>query len=127
MVLISIHPFALRKIFLLAVALLGASSAFCFADPLFMIHQYGHSRDQAPPAQSVAAQKTNSQELSLSCFSSEGSDLRTPAVFTDPGEIRPMLSETPVDFFAKTPVCWRSNARPKPAMFGSENEPGLNF
>jgi hypothetical protein len=46
MVLISIHPFAVRKIFLLAVALLGLSSAFCFADPVFMARQYAPSQPQ---------------------------------------------------------------------------------
>ncbi|MEY2559117.1 MAG: hypothetical protein QOE34_2542 [Verrucomicrobiota bacterium] len=36
MILISIQPFAFRKIFVLVVALLGLSSAACFADSLFM-------------------------------------------------------------------------------------------
>jgi hypothetical protein len=40
MVLISLHPFAFRKIFLLAAAVLGLSSALCFADSLFMARQY---------------------------------------------------------------------------------------
>ena len=35
MVLVSIHPFALRRIFLVAAALLFFS-AFCFADSVFM-------------------------------------------------------------------------------------------
>ena len=43
MLLISIHPFVFRKIFLLAVALLGLSSVLCFADSLFMARQYGSS------------------------------------------------------------------------------------
>lgn len=42
MVLISIHPFALRKIFLVLGALL-CLSALCFADPVLMAQHY------APP------------------------------------------------------------------------------
>jgi hypothetical protein len=42
MVLISIHPFAVRKIVVLLVALLGVS-AFCFADPVLMVRR--HSRE----------------------------------------------------------------------------------
>jgi hypothetical protein len=41
MVLISIHPFVFRKIFLLAALLLGLSSVLCFADSLFLVRQYG--------------------------------------------------------------------------------------
>ncbi|MEN3369438.1 MAG: hypothetical protein V7609_1581 [Verrucomicrobiota bacterium] len=44
MILISIHPFAFKKLFLLIVAFLCASSAFCFADSLFMTRHY--ARDQ---------------------------------------------------------------------------------
>lgn len=126
MVLISIHPFALRKIFLLAIALLGVSSAFCFADPLFMTRQYGHSRGQALPAQPVAAPKTNSDELSLSWFLLEDSDLRKLAVFNSPGEIGLMFSETRADVFAKTQSAVVP-MRAKPAVFGSDNEPRGNF
>jgi len=39
MVLISIHPFALRKLFLVIAALL-CFSALCFADPLLMTRRY---------------------------------------------------------------------------------------
>ena len=39
MVLISISPFGLRKIFLIGVALL-CFSAFCFADPVLMVRRY---------------------------------------------------------------------------------------
>jgi len=39
MVLISIHPFALRKIFLVIAALL-CFSALCFADPVLMAQRY---------------------------------------------------------------------------------------
>ena len=36
MVLIGLHPFAFKKIFILVLVLLCLSSALCFADPLFM-------------------------------------------------------------------------------------------
>ena len=39
MVLISIHPFALRKLFLVIAALV-CFSALCFADPLLMTRRY---------------------------------------------------------------------------------------
>jgi hypothetical protein len=39
MVLISIHPFCLRKIFLIVFALL-CFSALCFADPVLMVQRY---------------------------------------------------------------------------------------
>jgi hypothetical protein len=42
MVLISIDPFAYRKLFLIVVALLGFS-AFCFADPVLMAQRYAAS------------------------------------------------------------------------------------
>jgi hypothetical protein len=48
MVLISIHPFALRKIFLVIAALL-CFSALCLADPVFVAQCYGRSHsDQGP-------------------------------------------------------------------------------
>ena len=55
MVLISIQPFAMKKIFLLVAALLCLSSAICFADPLFMsLHGPRYDRQlkriQAGPA-----------------------------------------------------------------------------
>jgi hypothetical protein len=39
MVLISIHPFAVRKLFLIIVALL-CFSAVCFADPVLMVRRF---------------------------------------------------------------------------------------
>jgi hypothetical protein len=50
MVLVSIRPFALRKIFLVIVALL-CFSVLCLADPLLMAQRYGtHSRHLPAPA-----------------------------------------------------------------------------
>lgn len=54
MVLISIRPFAFRKIFLLAAALLGFSSALCFGDSLFMARQHAPSSVRGHHAQLVA-------------------------------------------------------------------------
>lgn len=47
MVLISIQPFALRKLFLVIAALIGFS-AVCFADPLFVAQR--HSMPAIRPA-----------------------------------------------------------------------------
>jgi hypothetical protein len=44
MVLISIHPFALRKLCLIIVAFLGFS-ALCFADPVLMVRRYSARPD----------------------------------------------------------------------------------
>ena len=43
MVLISIHPFGLRKLFLILVVLLGFS-VMCFADPVLMAQRFVPSR-----------------------------------------------------------------------------------
>jgi hypothetical protein len=48
MILISIHPFAFKKLFLLIVAFLCVSSALCFADSLFMTRHY--APNQSRPA-----------------------------------------------------------------------------
>ena len=45
MVLISLHPFALRRMFLLVLALVGFS-ALCFADPVLMAHRYRHDHSR---------------------------------------------------------------------------------
>jgi len=54
MILISIDPFAFKKTFLLAVALLGLSSALCLADPVFISSQFGSRDRQSHGAASVA-------------------------------------------------------------------------
>ena len=64
MVLISIHPFALKKIVLIAAALLGLSSALCFAAPLFMSSQFAprdhHLHRFAPAVVSASFQSGKS-------------------------------------------------------------------
>lgn len=59
MVLISIHPFASKRIFLVVGALLCLSSAFCFADPLLMsLHGSPYARDlNRRPSDPVSIQK----------------------------------------------------------------------
>ena len=50
MLLISIQPFAFRKIFVLAAALFGLSSVACFADSLFMsLHFVSHKQALLAP------------------------------------------------------------------------------
>lgn len=55
MVLISIHPFALRKLFLIIVASLGFS-ALCFADPVLMVRRYSVRPDSPKTAPQIASQ-----------------------------------------------------------------------
>ena len=66
MVLISIHPFAFRKIFLLAALLLGLSSALCLADSLFMTRYYVPSEHRAgiPKSAGPAEEQTRSKSVS---------------------------------------------------------------
>jgi hypothetical protein len=54
MVLVSIHPFALRKIFLFIVAFL-CFSVLCLADPVLMIHRYAAAPEQFAGAKIEAA------------------------------------------------------------------------
>jgi hypothetical protein len=75
MVLISIHPFAVRKIFLLAVALLSLSSAVCFADPLFMMRQHAQLQDQErPPQRQVVATHTRDIPVNRRVFKTRTPD-----------------------------------------------------
>jgi hypothetical protein len=64
MVLISIHPFALRKVFLVIIASL-CFSALCFADPVLMVHRYSPVSGHFPAAKTAAPASvgtTGSQE-----------------------------------------------------------------
>jgi hypothetical protein len=55
MVLVSLRPFAFKRIILVAAAILGLSSAVCFADSLFMARRYAPVEQPAgsDPARSV--------------------------------------------------------------------------
>lgn len=59
MILISIHPFAFRKLFLLVVAFLCLSSAACFADSLFMARQYAPDQPRSTPVSSRRVEVSN--------------------------------------------------------------------
>jgi hypothetical protein len=74
MVLISIDPFSFKKTFLLVVALLGLSSALCFADPLFISSQYGLSGRRSHRVIAVAASVTP-QSAAESSTLAQGADL----------------------------------------------------
>jgi hypothetical protein len=54
MVLVSIHPFAVRRLFLVVLALAGFS-ALCFADPVLMARRYNPERLSVaePPSRSA--------------------------------------------------------------------------
>ena len=54
MVLISIDPFALRRLLLVIVALVGFT-ALCLADPVLMARRYGHDRAPFAPTKIAAA------------------------------------------------------------------------
>jgi hypothetical protein len=54
MVLISIHPFALRKLFLVVVAFL-CFSAFCLADPVLMVRRYARPGERSGKLETSAA------------------------------------------------------------------------
>ena len=62
MVLISIHPFAVRRLFLLVLALAGFS-ALCFADPVLMARRYNPDRSRvAASAPSMPTLRLNLTE-----------------------------------------------------------------
>jgi hypothetical protein len=121
MVLISIHPFAARKIVLLAVALLGVSSALCFADSLFMARRYAPSQDRGRFAPIVAQSQQRTGPYSANLRSAASLEMKNG------GETRPFGSGDmelvqvgfQVDQYLATrifapssqmPVCVRSNA-----------------
>src|SRR5438477_11447619 len=62
MVLVSIHPFALRKLLLVILALVGFS-ALCFADPVLMARRYNTDRSRvAAAARSMPTVRLNLTE-----------------------------------------------------------------
>jgi hypothetical protein len=138
MVLISIHPFASWKIFLLGVALLGLSSALCLADPLFMAGHSALSHDQGRSALIVAPPRQNPEPLSKNLRSVASSDLK------DGGDIRFLISgdmdlvqaEFQVDQylaartfvpFCQMPVGVRSNIGLTLALSGADTPEGGGF
>jgi hypothetical protein len=75
MVLISIQPFAFKKIFLLVATLLCLSSAICFADSLFMsLHSrpYGHQLNRSQTAPPAVSEQPVQPLLPVACQSLGG-------------------------------------------------------
>jgi hypothetical protein len=68
MLLISIHPFAFRRLALLVLALAGFS-ALCFADPVLMAHRY----TQSPSTRTFVSPKTTADDVSSSAWNSPAS------------------------------------------------------
>ena len=82
MVLISIHPFALRKLFLVIVAFL-CFSAFCFADPVLMVRRYSTH----PPRLGAAASAPAWEESQESkCAGLANSEIDAPESIDFPRE-----------------------------------------
>ena len=65
MVLISIDPFAFKKTLLLVAALLGLSSALCFADPLFMSSQFVRHDRQSRRVSRIASSASLQSETAV--------------------------------------------------------------
>ena len=75
MVLISIQPFAFKKIFLLVATLLCLSSVICLGDSLFMsLHEraYGHQLNHSQAALSAVSEQTVQPLLPIACQSLGG-------------------------------------------------------
>ena len=107
MVLISIHPFALRKLLFVVVAFL-CLSAFCFADPVLMVRRYSTHPPRlgwvvsAPAWQEPQAAWLAKSELDVR----ESNDLRHEQItreFTQ-GDAPGVIRTAPSLIFGK-PVC----------------------
>jgi hypothetical protein len=94
MILISIHPFAIKKLFLLVVAFLCVSSALSFADSLFMTRHYASDQNRTNSGlfrstnirSSVhAAFATASLERNNGCAGAQLSSFRTGGYLTSRG------------------------------------------
>src|SRR4051812_43337346 len=68
MLLISIHPFALRRLALIIFAIAGFS-ALCFADPVLMAHRY----TQSPSTRLFVPHKATADIVSASVWKSPAS------------------------------------------------------
>jgi len=82
MVLVSIHPFAVRKIFLLAIAVLGLSSALCFADPLYMTRRYPSANPPGRQARPVVTMQAPLNRSSVIWLLFKNSPERSEAIRT---------------------------------------------
>src|SRR3954470_6550587 len=77
MVLVSIHPFACRKLLLVILGLIGFT-ALCFADPVLLVHRYSPDSRRHPAVRiaytrpgsaiSVADDRFESAHLEMASF-----------------------------------------------------------
>ena len=136
MVLVSIHPFAVRKIFLLAIAVLGLSSALCSADPLFMTRQYAAAGDQARQARPVITPQATLDRSSVIWLSFKNSPERSESIRTiaflsplgeETREMGPITSTRIVAGFQKFAVsgCPEVSSNSLPSIFESLLGSGL--
>ena len=103
MLLISIQPFAFRKIFVLAAALFGLSSVACFADSLFMSLHFVSPKQVllAPGGGLHQASATSAEPLTLDSSSARIvtddrsliAHMRCPAVRYEIGNVQPDVCE----------------------------------
>jgi hypothetical protein len=98
MVFVSIYPFALKKIFLLVVAFLCLSSAFCLADSLFMTRRFAPDQHRRSPSVSGDASGSERSLTGSLDFIHEDSD--EMASFVSSSAVRvPHLSRAyPLDY-----------------------------
>ena len=135
MVLVSIHPFAVRKILLLVIGVLGLSSALCFADPLFMARQYAAVGNQTRQVGPVTPQATF--DRSVIWLSFENSPERSGAIRTigflsplsdETREMRPITSTSIVAGFQRVAVsggCPEAGLNSPPSLFQGMSASGL--
>jgi len=121
MVLISIHPFALRKVFLVIVAFL-CFSAFCFADPVLMVRRYASHPERFGAATTIAM--PTRQELRERCAASvaapgldvfESIDISFDQIkvdFTKAGDME-LARTAPSSIFRNVMCALRSTDRPR--------------
>lgn len=77
MVLISIHPFALRRLFLVVLAVAGFS-ALCFADPVLMAQRYGSEKPRPAAAKALVVSDATPTSISGRFLNFESANLRSP-------------------------------------------------
>jgi hypothetical protein len=101
MVLISMHPFALRKLLLVVVGFL-CFSAFCFADPVLMVRRYTvkPERVDSPKTSTATLEGWGASErhVGTSLFSAPDDSVEStiPAVFFH-NSVCVLRTATPVD------------------------------
>lgn len=114
MVLISIHPFALRRLFLVVLAVAGFS-ALCFADPVLMAQRYGSEKPRA------AASNATRTSISGRFLNFESANLRS-SIGAD-GALSLEEAAIPTNLFTPV-VSWNSHREgPIEAFYGTASNP----